>query len=100
MTHSDKSIIPDLIILDEPTRGIDVGAKQEIEKLVQEFVAAGISIIYISSELTELVRNCDRVVVLRDGCSVGELNGDEITEEKILSVIAEGKKQEAQVWGE
>ena len=91
---------PDLIILDEPTRGIDVGAKQEIEKLVQEFVAAGISIIYISSELTELVRNCDRVVVLRDGCSVGELNGDEITEEKILSVIAEGKKQEAQVWGE
>ena len=86
--------------MDEPTRGIDVGAKQEIEKLVQEFVAAGISIIYISSELTELVRNCDRVVVLRDGCSVGELNGDEITEEKILSVIAEGKKQEEQVWEE
>ena len=81
---------PDLIILDEPTRGIDVGAKQEIEKLIQEFVSAGISIIYISSEMAELVRNCDRVVVLSDGVSVGELVGDHITEENILSMIASG----------
>lgn len=81
---------PELIILDEPTRGIDVGAKQEIEKLVLEFVEAGISIIYISSELAELVRNCDRVVVLSDGRTVGELAGDDITEASILSVIAAG----------
>lgn len=81
---------PDLIILDEPTRGIDVGAKQEIEKLILEFVSAGISIIYISSEMAELVRNCDRVVVLSDGISVGELVGNDITEENILSMIASG----------
>lgn len=81
---------PDLIILDEPTRGIDVGAKQEIEKLVREFVESGISIIYISSEISELVRNCDRVVVLSDGKSVGELSGKKITEEGILAMIALG----------
>lgn len=81
---------PDLIILDEPTRGIDVGAKQEIEKLILEFVSAGISIIYISSELAELVRNCDRVVVLSDGVTIGELGGNDITEENILSMIASG----------
>lgn len=81
---------PDLIILDEPTRGIDVGAKQEIEKLVLEFVESGISIIYISSEISELVRNCDRVVVLSDGVSVGELSGKDITEDRILAMIASG----------
>lgn len=81
---------PDLIILDEPTRGIDVGAKQEIEKLVREFVKQGISIIYISSEISELVRNCDRVVVLSDGCTTGELVGDEISEDNILAMIAAG----------
>ena len=81
---------PDLIILDEPTRGIDVGAKQEIEKLVQEFVEEGISIIYISSEIAELVRNCDRVVVLNDGVSVGEICGSQISENSILDMIASG----------
>lgn len=81
---------PDLIILDEPTRGIDVGAKQEIEKLVQEFVTDGISIIYISSEISELVRNCDRVVILNDGVSIGEIKGDRITENSILNMIASG----------
>ncbi len=81
---------PDLMILDEPTRGIDVGAKQEIEKLVLEFAEAGISIIYISSELSELVRNCDRVIVLSDGRTAGELAGNDIAEGAILAMIASG----------
>ena len=75
---------PKLIILDEPTRGIDVGAKQEIEKLVQEFAKEGISIIYISSEIVELVRNCDRVIVLNDGVSVGEIKGNRISENSVF----------------
>lgn len=79
---------PKLIILDEPTRGIDVGAKQEVEKLVLDFAAQGISVIYISSELSELVRNCDRIIVLRDGRNVGELSGDEIKEQSIMAMIA------------
>ena len=79
---------PKLIILDEPTRGIDVGAKQEVEKLVLGFAAQGISVIYISSELSELVRNCDRIIVLRDGRNVGELSGDEIKEQSIMAMIA------------
>ena len=75
---------PKLIILDEPTRGIDVGAKPEVEN----FAAQGISVIYISSELSELVRNCDRIIVLRDGRNVGELSGDEIKEQSIMAMIA------------
>ena len=78
---------PKLIILDEPTRGIDVGAKQEVEKLVLDFAEQGISVIYISSELSELVRNCDRIIVLRDGRNVGELSGDEIKEKSIMAMI-------------
>ncbi|MEA4911223.1 MAG: sugar ABC transporter ATP-binding protein, partial [Oscillospiraceae bacterium] len=58
---------PDMIILDEPTRGIDVGAKGEIEDLISEIASQGISVVYISSEIEELVRGCDRIVVLSDG---------------------------------
>ena len=79
---------PRLMIMDEPTRGIDVGAKQEIEKLIRSFADQGISVIYITSEIPELIRNCDRVVVFRDGVTVGELVGDEITEENILITIS------------
>lgn len=79
---------PKLIILDEPTRGIDVGAKREIEKLILSFALSGISVIYISSEMEELVRNCDRVIVFKDGYSIGELAGDEIMEDNIMEMIA------------
>ena len=82
---------PHLIILDEPTRGIDVGAKQEVEKLINEFAAQGISVFLISSELAELVRNCDRIYVMREGRMVGELEGDAIGEDIIMKIIAEGK---------
>ena len=79
---------PKLVIFDEPTRGIDVGAKAEIEELIREFANNGISVLLISSELTELVHNCDRVVVIHDGNTVGELEGKNVSEEAIIRVIA------------
>lgn len=83
---------PDLIIFDEPTRGIDVGAKFEIEHLIQELVSEGIAVLMISSELEELTRNCDRVMVMREGKSVGELIGEEISEDSIMHMIAKENK--------
>ncbi|MCH1951147.1 sugar ABC transporter ATP-binding protein [Enterocloster sp. OA13] len=81
---------PKLIIMDEPTRGIDVGAKGEIEALIRELSEKGISILMISSEMAELERNCDRVVVIRDGRKMGELLGDEIRQDVIMEMIAGG----------
>ncbi len=79
---------PKLIILDEPTRGIDVGAKREVEKMIEEFIANGIGVLYISSELSELVRNCNRVVVMRDGKTIGQLVGNDLSEDAIMQMIA------------
>jgi monosaccharide-transporting ATPase len=79
---------PRLLILDEPTRGIDVGAKAEILKLVQSLGKDGLSVLFISSELEEVVRYCERVVVLRDRAKVGELAGKQISEEAIMHTIA------------
>jgi galactofuranose transport system ATP-binding protein len=79
---------PRLFILDEPTRGIDVGAKAEIEKLIQSLREKGMAILFISSELEEVVRGCQRVVVLRDRAKVGELTGDQIDEHVIMHTIA------------
>jgi monosaccharide-transporting ATPase len=79
---------PRLLILDEPTRGIDVGAKAEILKLVQSLRQQGMAILFISSELEEVVRDSERVVVLRDRAKVGELSGKQITEENIMHTIA------------
>ncbi len=87
------AIDPKLIILDEPTRGIDVGAKAEIEKLIHEFSDKGISVLFISSEMAELVRNCDRILVLRDGRIMGELMGEEISEKSIMETIVTGKEK-------
>ena len=81
---------PRLLILDEPTRGIDIGAKGEIQRLVNEMAAAGMGILMISSELEELVEGCSRVVVLRSGRSVAELGGVAISEEAIVHAMAEG----------
>ncbi|HEY3282902.1 MAG TPA: sugar ABC transporter ATP-binding protein [Armatimonadota bacterium] len=80
---------PRLLILDEPTRGIDVGAKAEIEKLIRTLCKDGKAILFISSELEEVTRAADRVAVLRDRSKVGELRGDAITESAILRTIAE-----------
>ncbi|BCB76138.1 sugar ABC transporter ATP-binding protein [Phytohabitans flavus] len=79
-----------VLLLDEPTRGIDVGAKAEVQALIDELAAEGLGVLLISSDLEELVEGSDRVVVLRDGAVVGELSGDEVTEEAIMNAIAEG----------
>jgi ABC-type sugar transport system ATPase subunit len=88
---------PDLIILDEPTRGIDVGAKAEIESLIQELSNEGMAILYISSEIEELVRGCDRVIVLQEGTSVSELSGQDVTQKNLVGAISKKRAKEAAV---
>lgn len=80
---------PQLLILDEPTRGIDIGAKVEITELILKLASEGMTIIFISSELSEIVKCCDRVIVLRDRNVIGELVGDDIEEARIMKTIAE-----------
>ena len=82
------AIEPRLFILDEPTRGIDVGAKAQIESLIGELTEQGMSILFISSEMEEVARTSDRVVVMRDRHQVGRLEGDEVSEHAILNMIA------------
>jgi galactofuranose transport system ATP-binding protein len=79
---------PEFLILDEPTRGIDVGAHAEIIHVIEELCAAGMSLLVISSELEELVAYSHRVVVVRDRAHVAELVGEEITVEAIVAAIA------------
>ena len=81
---------PDLLLLDEPTRGVDVGAKAEIQALINELAASGLGVLMISSELEELVEGSDRVVVLRDGQNVAELSGDAVSPQAIIHAMAEG----------
>jgi galactofuranose transport system ATP-binding protein len=81
---------PRLLILDEPTRGIDVGAKADIQKLVLALCDEGKAVVFISSELEEVVRCGDRVVVLRDRQKIDELSGEQIDEHHILQTIARG----------
>ena len=84
---------PDILILDEPTRGIDVGAKAEIQRLMLEMCNNGVSVIFISSELDEIIRCSNRIVVMRDGKKVAEVNGDGCTQDTILNIIAEGAQK-------
>jgi monosaccharide-transporting ATPase len=81
---------PKFLILDEPTRGIDIGAKGEIQSLINELAASGLGVLMISSELEELVEGSSRVVVMRDGRCVAELRGAEISQENIIHAMAEG----------
>jgi ribose transport system ATP-binding protein len=81
---------PEILILDEPTRGIDVGAKGEIQRLIRRLANAGLAVLMISSELEEVAEGADRVFVLRDGRTVAELSGDDISEESILAAMAHG----------
>lgn len=80
---------PELLILDEPTRGIDVGAKAEVQKLILQLASDGKAVLFISSELDELIRCCCRMAVYRDKKKIGELAGDDINEMKIMQTIAE-----------
>ena len=79
---------PRLLILDEPTRGIDVGAKAEIEKLMARLTSEGMAILFISSDLEEMVRNSHRIAVLRDRRKVAELEGEAISENAVMHAIA------------
>ena len=85
---------PDFLILDEPTRGIDVGTKTEIQKLVLKLADEGKSLIFISSEIEEMLRTCNRMAVLRDGEKVGEVTGDALTQEGVMKAIAGGEGNE------
>ena len=78
------TVNPKIIILDEPTRGIDVGAKSEIHQLIRSLANEGIGIIVISSELPEVIGICDRVMVMHEQRFVGEVTGDEINEQRII----------------
>lgn len=81
---------PRLLILDEPTRGIDVGAKGEIQSLIKSLADQGLAVLMISSELEEVTEGADRVFVLREGISVAEFDRDEATEDALMSAMAEG----------
>ena len=82
---------PIVLILDEPTRGIDVGAKYEIYNIMNELVDNGVCIIMISSELPEILGMCDRIIVMHDGRVTGELKGDEATQEKAMYYATGGR---------
>ncbi|HUG10417.1 MAG TPA: sugar ABC transporter ATP-binding protein [Opitutaceae bacterium] len=79
---------PTVIILDEPTRGIDVGAKQEIEQLIADLRAKGLAVLFISAEIDEVVRSCSRVLVLRERRLTGEIAGDALNSENLMHLMA------------
>jgi ribose transport system ATP-binding protein len=81
-------IRPKVLILDEPTRGVDVGAKSEIYKIIHQLADDGVGILCISSELPELVGICDRVLVMREGEITGEVSGEMISQENIMALAA------------
>ena len=81
---------PQYLILDEPTRGIDVGTKTEIQRLVLKLSEEGMSVTFISSEIEEMLRTCSRLIVMRDRHIVGELTGGELTQEHVMHTIAGG----------
>ncbi len=84
---------PSYLILDEPTRGIDIGTKVEIQKLVLRLAAEGKSVTFISSEIDEMLRTCSRLIVMRDRKVVGQLEGDQLSQETIMATIAGGEHQ-------
>ena len=84
---------PDILILDEPTRGIDVGAKYDIYCLINQMVEQGKSVIMISSEMPEILGMCDRVYIMNEGKMAGELDAKEATQEGIMAHIMQNQKK-------
>jgi ribose transport system ATP-binding protein len=82
------AVNPKVILMDEPTRGIDVGAKSEIHRLLRDLARSGIGIVVISSELPELLGLCDRVLVIREGSVAGAVEGETMTEEAIMRLAS------------
>ena len=85
---------PEYLILDEPTRGIDVGTKLEIQKLVLKLAEEGVSVTFISSEIEEMLRTCSRLVVMRDRHIVGELKGSDLNQTQVMKTIAGGESKD------
>ena len=85
---------PDFLILDEPTRGIDIGTKTEIQKLVLKLADEGKSLIFISSEIEEMLRTCNRMAVLRDRQKVGEIDEADMNQMNVMKAIAGGGDNE------
>ena len=84
------SVGPKVIILDEPTRGVDVGAKAEIHRILRDLAGEGVGVIVISSEMPELIGLCDRVLVIREGRLTGEVEAEAMTEENIMRLASVG----------
>jgi ribose transport system ATP-binding protein len=79
---------PKVLLLDEPSQGVDIPSRAEMRALIDELAVEGLAVLLISSDVAELVGNCDRVVILRDGAIARELTGYDVTEENIMSAIA------------
>ena len=77
---------PKLVLLDEPTRGIDVGAKQEIYQLMEELASRSMAVLFVSSEMEEILAMADRTIVMHEGRITGELNRDDMSEESIMQL--------------
>ncbi|WP_329040715.1 sugar ABC transporter ATP-binding protein [Streptomyces sp. NBC_01422] len=86
---------PKVLLLDEPTRGIDVGAKAEVQSLIDDLAREGLAVLLISSDIEELIEGADRIVVLRGGAVAGELSGDDVAEDRLLEVLADHAPQPA-----
>ena len=89
------AIDPVVLFMDEPTRGVDVGAKTEIHYLMRQLANRGVGVVLISSELPEIIGMCDRVIVMNEGLVTGELTGDDITEDNIMRLAATQRKETA-----
>ena len=85
---------PRLLLLDEPTRGIDIGSKQEIYKLMEDLAASGVAVLFVSSEMEEVLGMADRALVMHEGAITGELSRNELSEEAIMQ-LATGNKAAA-----
>jgi monosaccharide-transporting ATPase len=86
---------PTVLLLDEPTRGIDVGAKAEVQGVIDDLARDGLAVVLISSDIEELIEGSDRVVVLKEGRVVGELGGDDVTESALMATLAAAPDAEA-----
>ena len=89
------ALAPRVLVLDEPTRGIDVGAKVDIQNLVGELADNGMSVMFISAELEEVLRVGDRVAILRDGRVVETVRASDVTVDSLLALVARPDEQEA-----
>jgi ribose transport system ATP-binding protein len=88
------SVDPKVVFLDEPTRGVDIGAKAEIHRILRDLASRGVGVVVISSELPELIGLCDRVLVVREGRIAGEVSDEDMTEDAIMYLAWVGHQQQ------